>query len=221
MENKTGNIYLYVNNTHNLVNLNEYINTCNDKNNICLFRIIKEKITTFEQPGPYFDGKYLSRYHSDDEIMGEKNIIITEDSVCMCVNVSRWRNGFGFTFLQFSGKNNGSVHVYAFMTDTVHHSAASFGTTPDVDDAENMIKKYIDNIDTDRVDFDLFALTRKYHSTRRYDRVEIIAALRNEINKNTHEDVPNNHYHIYFNFFNNFSFFKIPNFSNFSSDNDN
>jgi len=151
--NKTSNIYLYLRRTNNLVNVDEYISSCDIKSVTDLLGEIKKKINVIEQPG---------RYVSDDKIIGHK--IFSDDIVCMCVNIYRWRRGFGFVFLQISGKNEGSARISAFTTDTVHHSATCFGTTPDAEHASDMIDGYLG--DPNQVDNDLYILKQSHYTAK-------------------------------------------------------
>lgn len=82
----------------------------------------------------------------------------------MYVSVGKWRRGFGFVFLQISEKNGGTARVSAFTTDTVHHSAVSFGTTPNADHVLELIKLYLSNIE--QVESGLLILMKNHHTTK-------------------------------------------------------
>lgn len=80
-------------------------------------------------------------------------IHVADDVVYKFVKINRWRRGTGFLCLQISSNKEsriptkpiGCARLCCFTTNTIHHPAFSFGTTPGVDEAKQMIMDYIES----------------------------------------------------------------------------
>jgi hypothetical protein len=92
-----------------------------------------------------------------------ENIFICQDITFKCIAIHRWRRGFGFVFLQISLKNGGSSRMTVFTTDTVHHSASSFGTTPTASHAKSILSEQIH--DTEKIT-EHIEILRQLHETQ-------------------------------------------------------
>lgn len=108
------------------------------------------------------DCDHNSDDHTDQKFLDQ--IEIVDDLTYKCVNIARWRRGFGFVFLQLSLKNKGMARTTVFVTNTVHHSAVSFGTTPGPDQAQQLLDEYLN--DTVKVRSDIDDL-KKYNLTKK------------------------------------------------------
>jgi hypothetical protein len=87
--------------------------------------------------------------------------IFTAEDVTFCfVEIGRWRRGSGFVCLQISIKNKGMARAIVFTTNVIHHSATCFGTTPDVQEASELLNQYL--ADQDRVIKDLTKLKQSH-----------------------------------------------------------
>jgi hypothetical protein len=104
---------------------------------------------------------------SNDQLFLDQ-IETVDDLTYKCVNIARWRRGFGFVFLQLSLKNKGMARTTVFVTNTVHHSAVSFGTTPGAEQAQQLLDEYLNN--NEKVLADINDL-KQYHLTNKTSRV--------------------------------------------------
>jgi hypothetical protein len=94
-----------------------------------------------------------------------KNIGISGDVVYKCVKISRgWRRCSAYVFLQISNRNKGPARAVVFVTDTIHHSAICFGTTPREREAQEFLDTYLK--DKENLLADL-TLLKKSHGTER------------------------------------------------------
>ena|SRR5579872_7540165 len=104
----------------------------------------------------------LSTSLSESMIKGQVKIV--DDITYSCVCVGKWRRGFGYLYLQLSEKNKGSLRLAAYTTNTIHHSAQCFGTTPDIDNVKDLISDYLRNPSNILNDI---AKLRNCHSTKK------------------------------------------------------
>lgn len=92
-----------------------------------------------------------NKIEESDDLMNE--IYLQDDVVYKFVKINRWRRGTGYLCLQISsntesrisGKPIGCARVCCFTTNTIHHEAVCFGTTPDTSHGMLMIKEYIES----------------------------------------------------------------------------
>lgn len=111
--------------------------------------------------------KFYERHHFSGYIEADKylnQIFTVDDVVFKCVSLGTWRRGFGFAFLQISNQNDGQARIVCYSTNTVHHSAICFGTTPDVKDTEMILSEYLK--DKQKVLADISNLKR-HHDTQK------------------------------------------------------
>jgi hypothetical protein len=108
-----------------------------------LLSAIKKKINHYEtyELKPY-DQKETDRKVPDNL----KNITKVDDVVFSIKHIGRYRRGYTYAVLQISSKDNGTLRLSVYTTDTVFHDGQSFGTTPDVSQAADTIVEYFNNI---------------------------------------------------------------------------
>lgn len=90
-----------------------------------------------------------------------------EDVAYGCVNVTPYRRGTVFLFLQISMREEGTARLTGYSTNTIHHSAVCFGTTPDVKEVDDAINEYLgDNV---RIAKDMTRIKEKHNTTKDVD----------------------------------------------------
>ncbi len=128
----TGSLFLYDVSTDGLVRVDDqYIEGVEVLTVQRILDHIRSSVRDFESD-PYKD---------EEELINDVKTF--DDVVIKCVGVYRWRRGFGFVFLQISHKNDGSARLSVFTTNTVHHSAASFGTVPSASEAKSLLQQHV------------------------------------------------------------------------------
>jgi hypothetical protein len=82
----------------------------------------------------------------DDEL--GTRIFVSDDIVFCFPRIARWRRGTAYVVLQISAKNKGTARITMYVTNTIHHHATSFGTTPDIGHANDIRREYLADRDT-------------------------------------------------------------------------
>jgi len=72
-------------------------------------------------------------------------VFVAEDITFTCVDISEWKRGYCFVFLQISKKNGGSARLALYTTDTIHPSAVGFDTMVESEETSKPLNKYLSN----------------------------------------------------------------------------
>ena len=128
----TGSLFLYNASADRLVEVDDqYIEEVMVSTVQRILHHIRSSVKDFES----------SPYKDEEDLINDVKTF--DDVVIKCVGVYRWRRGFGFVFLQISHKNGGSARISVFTTNTVHHSASSFGTVPSASEAKCLLQQHV------------------------------------------------------------------------------
>ena len=97
----------------------------------------------------------------------KSTIYQTEDIAYGCVNVTPYRRGTVFLFLQISMRGEGTARLTGYSTNTIHHDAVCFGTTPDVKEVTDAISEYLGN--NERIIKDMTRIKEKHSTAKDVD----------------------------------------------------
>lgn len=149
---RVGDIFMYRSETNDLIKFNNKLIKNIKISSVCdVMKSIRDHINTFVSDASLENEKTLT-----------ENIEIVDDITYKCVKVARWRRGTGFIFLQISSKDSGNARVSVYVTNTIHHYAECFGTTPGADEANLILTEYL--ADVKCVSTDLQSL-KDHHTT--------------------------------------------------------
>jgi len=109
----------------------------------CKVRTVKNMLTNIINVINFYETDHSLKYKEKEEYV--RQIFIEDDVTYKCVEIGLWRRGFGFVFLQISKQNEGQVRIVCYSTNTIHHSAECFGTTPDIEEIDRLISDYLGN----------------------------------------------------------------------------
>lgn len=118
-------------------------------------------ISIYNQINTYEKAHYTQ---NTKEIKCVEEINTLKDITYKCVNISHWRRGFGFVFLQLSMKDEGQIRVISLVTNTIHHKGGSFSTEPNIKHAKKILKEYMNNKTQVLVDIESLM---EHHSTEK------------------------------------------------------
>jgi len=145
-----GNVYLLDNNKKTIEKINVVIEGISTNTVKHLLETVRDDIVAFEKPHDYTNGISTGGGCVDGKYIGDaallRKVKQSGDIVYMCVQIYHWRRGFGFVYLQISEMDGGNARLFACVTDTIHHSAFCFGTTPDAENAVGMIRDYVKGV---------------------------------------------------------------------------
>ena len=155
-----GEVFIYRSEKKDIIEINDkFIETAKPSCVQSLLTSVRDRVNKYENT--FF--QTCGATDTTDQVFLDQ-IESVDDLTYKCVNIARWRRGFGFVFLQLSLKDKGSARTTVFVTNTVHHSATSFGTTPGPGQAQQLLNEYLN--DTDKVLSDICTL-KEYHSTEK------------------------------------------------------
>jgi hypothetical protein len=145
-----GNIFYYNSSNKNLILLNdEYISTIKIPSVTNMLKTIQKNIIYYEQNAYKFS-------KPTDEIY------VSDDIFFKFIKFGKWRRGTCYICMQLSNKNDDSVRLTAYTTDTIHHNAQSFGTTPTASHAHDLL---LNTLQDSKLIINSINMLKNVHST--------------------------------------------------------
>jgi hypothetical protein len=119
-----GNIFYYNSFNKDLILLNnEYISTIKMPSVADMLKTIQKNIIYFEKE------EYKHEQTACPFPIPTDYICFADDIVFKFITFEKWRQGTCYICMQLSNKNNGSVKLTAYTTDTINHNNECFNTT--------------------------------------------------------------------------------------------